>query len=156
MAELEVVQAPGQLACFGIGSCVAIALYDPVAKVAGMAHAMLPAATTADLADEDLAKYANTAPGELVRRMERFGVRRERLVARLIGGATMFSFGQKAAEEGTSLGDRNAENARKGLSALGIGLQAEDTGGNFGRSIELNAEDGSLQVRTAARGTRWL
>jgi chemotaxis protein CheD len=155
MAEMQVAHPPGELACFGIGSCVVIALFDPVAKVAGLAHAMLPHAA-APVAEEDLGKYADTAPQELVRRMEKFGVRRERLVARLVGGATMFSFGAKAADAGQSLGERNAENARQGLAALGISLQAEDTGGNYGRSIEFHATDGSLQVRTAARGTRWL
>jgi chemotaxis protein CheD len=156
MAEMQVVEAPGELACFGIGSCIVIALFDPVAKVAGLSHAMLPKAVTENVADDEKGKYADTAVVELVRRMEMLGVRRERLVGRLVGGATMFSFGVKTGEEGSSLGDRNAENARQGLETMKINLQAEDTGGNFGRSIELHAADGSLQIRTAARGTRWL
>lgn len=160
MAEMEVSAAPGLLACIGIGSCVVVALYDPEAKIAGLAHTMLPQASKSDLAvleGSGFAKYANTAPSALLQAMEALGAKRSRIVARLVGGATMFAFSAaKSGEEGASLGDRNADNARKGLESLGIALQAEDTGGNFGRSIELNAEDGSLQVRTAARGTRWL
>ena len=156
MAEVEVVEAPGQLACYGIGSCVVVTLFDPVAKVAGMAHAMLPSAPAGMEAEENPAKFADTAVADLIERMKKLGARSERMVARLVGGATMFSFSGQGNKDQPSLGDRNSKTARDSLVANGLLLQAEDTGGNFGRSIELSAEDGSLQVRTAARGTRWL
>jgi chemotaxis protein CheD len=156
MAESMVVQAPGRLACFGIGSCVCVALYDPEARLAGLAHSMLPAApASAPLEGDERAKYADTAVVHLVESMEKMGAKRSRLQAKLIGGATMFSFGSK--KEGVeSLGERNLRSARMSLQSLGLPLKAEDSGGNVGRSIEFDPQDGSLLVRSAWADLRWL
>jgi chemotaxis protein CheD len=156
MAQSMVVQAPGRLACFGVGSCVCLALYDPEARLAGLAHSMLPMAPAGGTTQgEERAKYADTAVAHLVESMEKMGARRSRLQAKLIGGATMFSFGNKA-EGVESLGERNLRAARASLQAQGIALLAEDSGGNVGRSIEFDPQDGSLLVRSAWSDLRWL
>src|SRR6185295_4013706 len=94
MAELKVVAAPDKLAIHGLGSCVAMALYDPEAKVAGLAHAMLPSgpagATAVNAAQPG--KFCDLAVPELLRQMEALGAQRARIFARIVGGATMFSF----------------------------------------------------------------
>ncbi len=157
MAQSRVALPPQRLACFGIGSCVCVALYDPKAKVAGLAHAMLPAAPlNAELPESDQPKYADTAVAQLVRSMEIKGAERSRLFARLVGGANMFSFPGKLPEGGGTLGERNLKAARERLRALEISVTAEEGGGGVGRSLEFNPEDGSLLVRTAWADLRWL
>jgi chemotaxis protein CheD len=156
MAESKVVQAPHRLACFGIGSCVCVAMYDPEAKLAGLAHSMLPMAPQTVTPDgEERAKYADTAVIHLMEVMEKLGGKRSRFYARLIGGATMFSFGAKA-DGSESLGERNLRSARESLKAQGVTLKAEEGGGSVGRSLEFDPEDGSLLVRTARAELRWL
>jgi chemotaxis protein CheD len=155
MAESQVVQPPNRLACYGIGSCVCVALYDPEARLAGLAHSMLPMAPPmSPPGGEERAKYADTAVVHLVESMEKRGAKRSRLFARLVGGATMFSFGAKEGSE--SLGERNLRSARQSLAAEGVKLQAEEGGGSVGRSLEFDPQDGSLLVRTAWAELRWL
>jgi chemotaxis protein CheD len=159
MAESRVVLPPERLACFGIGSCVCVALYDPESRVAGLAHSMLPLAPAqaASSAPEEKAKYADSAVSYLVESMEKLGAQRQRLFARLVGGATMFSFPGKASGSGDlPLGERNLRAAREGLKALGIAITAEEGGGSVGRSIEFDPQDGSLLVRSAWQEIRWL
>jgi chemotaxis protein CheD len=156
MAQSMVVKAPDRLACFGIGSCVCLALFDPEARLAGLAHSMLPTAPAAlSPGGDERAKYADTAVQHLVESMEKLGAKRSRLQAKLIGGATMFSFGNKA-DGVESLGERNLRSARTSLQAQGIVLLAEDSGGSVGRSIEFDPLDGSLLVRSAWSDLRWL
>ena len=133
-----------------------VAIYDPEIRLAGLAHSMLPIApTTLNVSGEDRAKYANTAVLHLIESMEKQGAQRARLFARLVGGATMFSFSNRP--EGTeSLGERNLKSARGSLANLGVPLQAEESGGSVGRSIEFDPQDGSLLVRSARADLRWL
>ena len=160
MAESRLAQPPQRLACFGIGSCVCVALYDPQAQVAGLAHSMLPLAPAQGLASaapEEKAKYADSATLYLLECMEKLGAKRQRIFARLVGGATMFSFPGKTQAGGElSLGERNLRAARESLKAQGISVTAEESGGSVGRSIEFDPLDGSLLVRSAWQEIRWL
>jgi chemotaxis protein CheD len=155
MAEFKLSQPPGRIACFGVGSCVCVALYDPEAQVAGLAHSMLPKAPAPGIAPEERAKYADTAVVHLLESMEKSGAKRERVFARLIGGATMFSFGSKP-DGSESLGERNLRAARESLKEQGVVLKGEESGGSVGRSIEFDPLDGSLLVRSAWAELRWL
>ena len=156
MAELKVARPPQKLGCFGVGSCVVVALHDPQAGLGGLAHAMLPSATGAAAAEgEPGAKFADTAVASLVQAMEKEGAKRERMNARLIGGATMFTFPGKG-EPQMPLGERNLAAARRALSELGIPVKAEDSGGSNGRSLELEPGEGTLTVWSAFQYVRWL
>lgn len=156
MAELKVALPGDKLAVHGLGSCVAVALYDPEAKVAGLAHAMLPSAIGVAAASGDLsAKFCDQAIPALLQAMEAKGAQRDRIYARLVGGATMFSFpGTRNAPP--ALGERNLAAARQALQAAGIGIRAEEAGGSQGRSLELEPTDGSLTVWSAFQYVRWL
>jgi chemotaxis protein CheD len=156
MAELKVAAPPEKLAIHGLGSCVAMALYDPEAKVAGMAHAMLPNGPAGSLPSGPQAgKFCDLAVPALLQQMEALGAKRSRIFARIVGGATMFSF---AGERGgpPALGERNLQAAREALAAAGIDLRAEEAGGSQGRSLELEPADGSLAVWSAFQYVRWL
>ncbi len=156
MAELKVAAPPDKLSVHGLGSCVVVALYDPEAKVAGLAHAMLPTAKgSAAVSEEKPGKFCDQAVEALLRQMEGAGAKRSRIFARLVGGATMFSF-SGTPNAPLALGERNLQAARGALKAAGIGIKAEDSGGSQGRSLELEPEDGALTVWSAFQYVRWL
>ena len=71
------------------------------------------------------------------------------MIAKIAGGAQMFSFGEK--NDLMRIGERNAIAAKEKLKALGIRLVAEDTGKNYGRTIEFMSENGDLHVKTIGK-----
>ncbi|MEF3304839.1 chemotaxis protein CheD [Paenibacillus sp. GYB003] len=154
MADLNVTSGTGILKTTGLGSCVGVTLYDPKAKVAGMAHVMLPSSDIAKEGSLNIAKYADTAIPELVDRMARLGAARSRMVAKLAGGAQMFAFGTTS--DTMRIGPRNVESCKARLKLLDIPVVAEDTGGSFGRTIELHTENGILVLRTVQQGVKEL
>ncbi|HEU4965122.1 MAG TPA: chemotaxis protein CheD [Bacilli bacterium] len=148
MADLNIACEPDSLRTTGLGSCVGIALFDPQTKVAGLAHIMLPASN--QIEEKNRPKYATTAVPMLVDLMVQQGANRRRLVAKLAGGAQMFTFAGQS--DLMRIGPRNVEAVKEALAQLTIPILAEDTGGNCGRTIELRSADGSLEIRTAKQG----
>lgn len=153
MADLKVTDFPNALTTLGLGSCVGICLYDPITKVTGMAHIMLPS-SKAIRKNENTAKFADTAIVELISKMEKLGARKTRFQAKIAGGAQMFSFSSQ--NEAMKIGERNAEAVRSILSDMGIPILADETGGNFGRTIEFYSENGKLLIKTAGKGIKEL
>lgn len=151
MADLKVVKAPGILTTLGLGSCVGIALYDNKNKIAGLSHAMLPFSN--DVVNSvNKAKFVDSGIEMLIANMIRLGASKTNLVAKLAGGAQMFSF--SANNNILKIGERNVLAAREKLKELGIRIISEDVGGNYGRTIQLNSEDGSLLVKTIGQGIK--
>ena len=148
VADLAVARGPATVATLGLGSCVAIVLHAPEAQVGGMAHVLLP--------DESLArersnpaKFATTAVPKLLAEMVARGAR-GRIVAKLVGGASMF--GALLPPGGVNMGERNAAAARQALAKANLPLVAEDVGGDFGRSVYLHVATGRLRIRALRRG----
>ncbi|HZG84376.1 chemotaxis protein CheD [Paenibacillus sp.] len=154
MADLNATSR-GALRTTGLGSCVGLTLYDPVTRVAGMAHIMLPSSTIAKDAAINKAKYADTALPELLARMRALGASIARLEAKLAGGAQMFTFSSPAGDT-MRIGPRNVEACKEGLVRYNIPIKAEDTGGNYGRTIEIESLTGVLYVRSVLHGTKEL
>ncbi|ADO56087.1 chemotaxis protein CheD [Paenibacillus jamilae] len=154
MADLNVTSNPNSIRTTGLGSCVGLTLYDPHLKLAGMAHVMLPSSDIAREGQLNIAKYADTALPELLERMLKLGAERRRLIAKMAGGAQMFAFAGSG--DTMRIGPRNVESCKEMLVDLGIPLIAEDTGGNYGRTIELNSETGVLNIRSVQKGVKEL
>jgi len=152
MAGLGVARAPGRLRTTGLGSCVGVVLYDHVQKVAGMAHVMLPESSLAKGEIESVGKYADTAIPHLIQLMQKEGANTRNMVAKLAGGAQMFSF--LGNNDTMRIGPRNVEACKQALRNARIEVVAEDTGGNCGRTIEFDAENGLLQIRTVNQGVK--
>lgn len=151
MADLNVVRAPGILTTLGLGSCIGIALYDKANKVAGLAHIMLP--SSKDIRNnENKAKFADTGIEVLIDMMIKKGAQRNNLVAKVTGGSQMFSFNKNSSV--LKIGERNVIATRDKLRDLEIPIISEDTGGNYGRTIELNARNGSLLIKTIGHGEK--
>ncbi len=151
MADLNTTRAPGVLTTLGLGSCVGIALYDPVNKIAGLAHIMLPDSRQIQN-NSNIAKFADTATAKLVFDMTRLGAKKEYMKAKIAGGAQMFAF--SSTNESMRIGDRNVEAAIRVLGGLRIPIIGRDTGANYGRTVELYSEDGKYLIKTIEHGTR--
>lgn len=134
------------LSALGLGSCIGVAAYDPVAKVAGMAHVVLSDSAMSS-APGPAGKYADTAIPALVEEMARVGAAPGRLVIKIAGGAQMFAGGGG----NLNIGARNAVAVRAALTAAGLKVKAADTGGNSGRTLELWVDDGRTTVRIAGK-----
>jgi len=150
MADLNVTRSPGILTTLGLGSCVGITIYDSVNKIAGLAHVMLPDSTQIKN-NSNVAKFADSAIKKLIMDMCMMGARRDFLKAKIAGGAQMFAF--DSTNENMRIGDRNVEASRRILRMYNIPIIANHTGSNYGRTIELYAEDGRLIVKTIGHGT---
>lgn len=149
MADLNVAKNTGELITLGLGSCVGIALYDPVAKVAGLAHAMLPDSKEIKN-NTNIAKFVDLSTIKLTKDMIAQGAQQSRIVAKIAGGAQMFAFG--STQQNMRIGDRNVESAERMLKRLGIKIIAKDVGKTFGRTVHLRAEDGSFLIKTIEHG----
>ncbi|MGF7048766.1 chemotaxis protein CheD [Paenibacillus sp. DS2015] len=154
MADLNVISESGLIRTTGLGSCVGVTLYDPSLKVAGMAHVMLPSSDIAREGQLNIAKYADTAIPELLARLLAMGASKSRLVAKIAGGSQMFAFAGKS--DTMRIGPRNTESCKAKLLELGIPLLAEDSGGNYGRTIELECSTGVLFIRSVQMGAKEL
>jgi len=153
MADLNVAASPGILTTIGLGSCVGVALYDGVKKIAGLAHIMLPDSKLIKN-NSNAAKFADTAIVKLLGDMARIGARPEFVKAKIAGGAQMFAF--DSTSDAMRIGDKNVEATRKVLAGLGIPIIAADTGATYGRTVEIHAEDGQFLIRTVGHGSRVL
>lgn len=150
VGEIAVVEGPSLLVAMALGSCVAVMMYDAKVGVAGLAHVMLPSAPSIET--PHCGRYADTAvealAGELVSR----GARRGLLLAKLAGGAQMFSMNSDIG----AIGTRNTEALVSLLKDRHIALVAQDTGGRRARTVEFDTETGVATVRMACEIERRL
>lgn len=151
MADLKTGKAPDILTTLGLGSCIGIALWDPVTKIGGLAHVMLPDSTKIRN-NSNIAKFADTGITELVRQMETLGVSKKRLVAKIAGGARMFEVSGSTSVG--NIGEKNAIASKQKLKELGIPILAEDTGLNYGRTVELNCANGDYVVKAVGKSVK--
>ena len=148
MADLNICKAPDMITTLGLGSCIGIAVYDPVLKIGGLAHIMLPDSTQMRN-NSNIAKFADTGIEELIRMVVMAGANKRRLVAKIAGGAKMFEVSGLSTVG--NVGERNAQASRAKLKQLGIPLLAEDTGLNFGRTVELYPETGEFRIKAVGK-----
>lgn len=153
IAELRVATTGYRIRTTGLGSCIGLTLFDPVSLIGGMVHIMLPMSDISRDEALNKAKYANTGVVELIHGMVKMGAKSQRLEAKMAGGAQMFEL-RKGSSERLRIGTRNIEECKNMLSKLSIGLKAEDTGGAYGRTIELDVATGRLFIKTVLHGTK--
>ncbi len=148
MADLKLCMSPNAITTLGLGSCVGVAIRDTGNKVGGLAHVMLP--DSKEIKNNvNIAKFADTGVAELVRLMEKAGARRKMMVAKIAGGAQMFAFQNNT--QMMRVGDRNVEAVKKKLRELGIPIKAEDTGLNYGRTVEFFPETGDFVIKSVGK-----
>ena len=148
MADLNVCRSPEGITTLGLGSCVGICIRDPIKKVGGMAHAMLPDSTQINNSNNRF-KFVDTCIDDLVAKIISIGGRKALFEAKIAGGAQMFAFQNKS--DMSRVGERNVEACIKKLRQLGIPIKAQDTGLNYGRTIVYYPETGELIIRSAGK-----
>ena len=151
MADLKLSKAPDKLMTAGLGSCIGICIYDQKLKLGTLAHIMLPSSLQAKNS-QNQAKFADSAIIVALQELEKNGAMRSRLLAKIAGGAQMFKFAGES--DILKIGERNARAVEDNLKKNNIRLLASDTGGNYGRTITFNPENGDLLVRTIGHGER--
>src|SRR5215211_7979377 len=116
------VAASGTISTVGLGSCVAIVLYDAAVHVGGMAHVLLPSeAMSRDRSNP--AKFPSSAVPLLLKEMGALGARKERMSAKIVGGASMFA--NLIPAGGINIGERNVAAVRDVLAEARIPIVAE-------------------------------
>lgn len=148
IAEYRAAPAPWRITTIGLGSCVGVALYDYMKKIGGLAHIMLPYSSQfSNISKPE--KFADLAIPMLLEEMESMGANRRNITAKICGGASMFNFPDKNLI--MDIGSRNVKAVKEILSKLSIPLRGEDTGGNRGRTITLDAGNGKIYIKRAGR-----
>jgi chemotaxis protein CheD len=144
IAEIKVAKAPDIMVSIGLGSCIAVALYDRERKIGGMSHALLPVSNGFS---SDLKKFVDKSIVNLLELMESSGANKKNMIAKIVGGASIFS----GLKEVQCIGERNVISCRQVLSKLGISIAGEDVGGNHGRSVEFYTTNGEVIVKVGQR-----
>src|SRR5919199_6334410 len=142
------------LVAYGLGSCVAICLWDPASRVGAMAHVVLPGA---DPSGAPNPKFARSAVPALVSLMQREGAGPDprQYVARLAGGAQVLAIG--GTRQLPRIGEQNAIAVREALEAAGVPIEASELGGTRGRSVWFDPrEGGQIRVRAVGSTERYL
>ncbi|MCS6829557.1 MAG: chemotaxis protein CheD [Armatimonadota bacterium] len=153
MGEIQVVRGVGnELTALGLGSCIGVCLYDPLTRVAGMVHVVLPKSQS-ERTGELPGKFADTAIPAIVQQMVGLGASASRLKAAIAGGAQLFQFG---VSNSLDVGSRNAEAVINALRAAGIPLVAKDVGGSTGRTLRMFSDNGLVVVRAIGGAEREL
>ena len=148
VADLNTGAAGEVLVTYGLGSCVAIVLHDPVKKVGGMAHVMLPSRSLARQS-KVAGKTPQTAVPALINLLIGHGANPQRLTGRLVGGASLFA--ALTPPGSIQMGERNVVATREVLHLHNIPIIGELVGGESGRSVWFNTGDGVVTVRSAAK-----
>ena len=150
IGEIVVSNTPEEiLVAYGLGSCVAVCLYDPVAGVGGMLHALLPTvphSSGARRPQDNHAKFVDQGIPVLLEAIQEAGARRSRLVVKLAGGANVLS--APGLNGALNIGQRNVQTAESVLQRAGLHIRASATGGKIGRTVKLRVHDGQVTVRS--------
>ncbi|MFZ5632047.1 MAG: chemotaxis protein CheD [Bacillota bacterium] len=145
IADYKIARDPGRLITLGLGSCVGVSLYDPVHRVGGLLHVMLPDSAQFNNVNKP-AKFADLGIPLMIRELQRAGAFVNRLQAKLVGGAQMFTgLDDKMT---LNIGQRNTEKSREILKQMGIPILSEEVGGNRGRTMILDTSTGEVIIRT--------
>lgn len=153
IGEFKVSRNPARLVTLGLGSCVGIGMWDPITRIGGLLHIMLPNSKEfSKLSKKE--KYADLGIPLMLKELLNLGAGRSRITAKLVGGAQMFSGLDK--KQLFNIGERNIQACRKILRELNISIIAEDVGGNRGRTMYLDVQNGQVLIKTLGKDIKML
>ena len=134
--------ASAHLVTYSLGSCVGVAIYDPIAKVGGLLHAMLPDSTiNPDRAAKRPSMFVDTGLPAMFHAVSALGGLRQRLIVKLVGGAEFLDQNKIF-----RTGQRNIKATKAMLERIGVTLAASETGGHESRTVRLDLSNGSFTV----------
>lgn len=144
--DIQVSSDPGTVLTTLLGSCVAACLYDPVARVFGMNHFLLASRSPrhVDPVASEAGRYGVHAMELLINGLLKQGASRDRLKAKVFGGANVLSH---VSRDQFAIGEINADFVREFLDNEGIPLVASDLGGQAGRQVHFQGRDFAVYVK---------
>jgi len=145
IGEYAIAEGDKKITTVGLGSCVGIIIYDHIKNIHGLSHIMLP---EMGIKQDRIGKYANTAIPKMIEDLEKKGAFKINMKAKIAGGASVFAFKQDTLK----IGERNITAVKKILRELNIKIEAEDVGGNRGRTIIFNPKTRELTIRMVKKG----
>ncbi len=152
MGEIMVAESPNLLRSVGLGSCIAVTLYDRDTTIGGLAHIVLPCIEEAHNKSHPT-RFSDVAIGILIDEMKAQGARIQNIRAKIFGGANMFP--EIISSDSTmDIGRRNISAVREELEKHNIEIIAEEVGDHIGRTMLFNTEDGSVLIKTAHNGEK--
>jgi chemotaxis protein CheD len=149
ISDMNTAFSPDKIYTVGLGSCIGIVLYDKELKLGGMAHIMLPDSRLFSDVCNPL-KFADLAIPMLLEDMRKLGSKKQNVIAKIAGGASMFNFADKKLN--MDIGRRNSDSVKQILDSMLIPLIREDVGGNKARTMILNTENGIVEIKTVGMG----
>lgn len=147
IGDMKFVKGDNVVITYALGSCVGITFYDPVIHMGALLHVLLP--VRSGQTDTNVYKYADPGIQETIRKLTASGMAKHRMIVKIAGGAKMFELSGKS--DFGNIGKRNVDTVKKVLAAQGLRIAAEDTGGNFARTMVLNVGTGTVVIRGAGR-----
>lgn len=147
IGDMKLGRQEGTIITYALGSCIGIALYDPMIKLGALVHIMLPERVNSDA---NIFKYADTGVRETLRKLYAYGAVKHRMTAKIAGGAKMFDMKGKSSTMG-NIGERNAQMVKRVLMQEGIRIVKEDTGANYARTMSIDLASGMVLVKTFGR-----
>ena len=146
IGEMQVSSDPAAtLITYALGSCLGIAIYDPVARVGGLLHAVLPRVDLdAARARNEPAVFVESGLPALFRACYAQGAHKERLIVRMAGGGTS----AEVERDHFEIGRRNLLMARQLFWKNGVLVHGQDVGGSGSRTLSLDIGNGGVKVRS--------
>jgi len=144
VADLAVSQNPAEtLVTYSLGSCIGVVTYDPVAKVGGMLHYMLPESSLdPEKAKRMPAMFADSGIPVLFKQSYKFGASKANMIVKIFGGAQILD------ENGVfNIGKRNYLALRKIFWKNNVMIAAEYIGGNVNRTVRLDVGTGKIMLK---------
>ena len=146
ISDIKISNSPDDvIVTYALGSCIGISVYDPVAKVGGLLHYMLPDSTLDEKkAKDNPAMFADTGIPTLFKACYRLGAEKKRMIVKASGGASIL--------DDTNffrIGQKNIMAMRKIFWNNNVMIASEDTGANHNRTVRLEMATGKTLVRTS-------
>jgi len=148
MGQIAVLKGSGILTTVGLGSCVGVSLYDPIAKVGVLAHIFLAESRSNDDRLNTPGKYADTAIPAMIEAAVKQGACKERMVAKLAGGAHLFS---DVSPVSFHVGTRNVEAVVNQLTIADIPIVGKDVEGKRSRKMRFFIDSGIVIVTSVGQ-----
>lgn len=147
LAEYAISRSPADvLVAYGLGSCIGVTIVDPVSRLCGLLHAVLPRAVNGmDPVEFNPHKYVESGIESLIALLRQEGANPSRLIIRIAGGANMLKL--SGLTQAFDIGTRNIEAARTTLDRLKMSPAAAEVGGHTGRTIRVYVAECRVTVR---------
>lgn len=140
------------LITYALGSCLGIAIHDPVAGVGGLLHVMLPLSTIDPAkAKDNPCMFVDTGVPKLFIECYKAGAKKERLIVKVAGGACVHG---NEDDDYFQIGKRNFLMLRKLLWKNGVLIKAHEVGGRDSRTMSLNVGSGDVILRVNGQHTQ--